>query len=128
MSAPLNAGNETNDTRWIRVIAVALLIVAIVVGGAALWQHFHRPKLMTLSEALWVTNRDFTRYYAPNTPEFRAIAEALASQGVAATEPRFDSFVIYRQGLTDVDSPREPLLIVGFDPTTIPSEHKTLSR
>jgi hypothetical protein len=114
--------------RWFRLFAFALCLVAFIFGVVILWQHFHRPRLMTLSEALWVTDRDFSRYFAPNTSESRVDIKALASQGVSATEPRFDSFVLYRQGLNDNASPSEPLLMFGFDPATIPPEHKTLSR
>lgn len=75
---------------------------------------------MSLPEALWVTERDYSRYYAPGTPESRSVVEALVQQNAFLADRRFDSFVLYRRGLSETSPANELLLILGFDPSSIP--------
>jgi hypothetical protein len=83
---------------------------------------------MSLPEALWVTELDYSRYYAPGTPESRVVAEALVQKDAALAERRFDSFVLYRRGLSESSPANEPLLFFGFDPSSIPRDQLAPTR
>lgn len=96
--------------------ALCLVVAALFMLGLLFWQHRPGPRLMTLDQALWVTERDGSRFYPPGSPPSRNVISAIARQGFPVSEPRFDTFVLYRQGLAETDDPNEKLLIFGFVP------------
>lgn len=122
----------TNDSggRWLRLVGVAVCIATLLIGGFVFWQYRQRAtNRLTLAEALWVTDRDFSRYYGPGTPESRLVVDALVRQSPPLSGPSFDSFVLWRRGIAFTDAPsHEPLLIFGFDPAAIPPERKKLAQ
>jgi hypothetical protein len=104
---------------------MAVCLAAVLAGSVVYWQHRNRAaKLHPLSEVLWITDRDLSTYYAPGTRESQAIARTFVSRDPSFAERRFDSFILYRQGLTATDSGSEPLLVLGFDPSSIPANRK----
>jgi hypothetical protein len=119
----LNESPETSSRRWFRLTFIAIVLATLIVAGVGYWQRRqYAATLLTLPEALWVTERDYSRYYAPGSPESRGVVEALALQDASFLERRFDSLVLYRRGLSDSDFAREPLLVFGFDPSSIPRD------
>src|SRR5688572_5104913 len=113
--------------RALQLTVIAISLAAVIVGTVAYWQHRDRTsRLLTLAEVLWVTERDFSRYYAPGTPQSQAVVQALAVRDSSLSQRRFDSFILYRRGLTETDRGEEPLLVVGFDPSSIPAAQKKL--
>ncbi len=123
----MNEATKNPGWRWLGLFAIALCITTLLVGGFAFWQRAARQ--MSLAEALWVTERDYSHYYSPGTPESQTVVQALTAQNPALAEQRFDAFVLWRRGILMTDGPaNDPLLIVGFDPSAIPPERKTIAR
>ena len=110
---------------WLRPIVIAIsctvLFLAIV---AHRWERQYNRKLMTLSEALWVTDSNLTHFYGPGTPESLKIAAALSKSFGFSNERRFDAFVLWRG---DLDLPRGPADVLSFepfDPARLPAKNK----
>jgi hypothetical protein len=112
----MNQVGSTLARHWLRLILVTFCASSLIIFGVVWQQRRPADELMTLSEALWVTERDFSQFYPPGSTESQSIAQALIRQTGSFAERRFDSFVLYRLGLTDTDPGSEPLLVVGFDP------------
>jgi hypothetical protein len=65
------------------------------------WRLDHRATAgtMPLEQALWVTDREVTRIYAPGTPD-----------------QRFQAPLLYRMGMSSSGKASEGVLMIGFDP------------
>jgi hypothetical protein len=82
------------------------------------WRLDHRATAgtMPLEQALWVTDREVTRIYAPGTPEQRSIAWQFRSTGSVAADQRFQAPLLYRMGMSSSGKASEGVLMIGFDP------------
>ena len=105
------------------LVSFAVCVAVIVIAAGGYW---HRRNLiaalMPLTDALWVTERDYSRYYAPGTPESRSVVQALVQQDSSLVERRFPSFVLYRRDLSESSPANETLLVFGFDPSSVPRQ------
>lgn len=126
---PVNEARHISKRRVAGLIAIAVCLAAGLVTAVGYWQQRQREaNLRTLPEVLWVTDRDFSRYYSPGTTESQEVVQALIGQDHSLGERRFDTFILYRSGLAETDPSREPLLILGFDPSSIRAEQKKHSQ
>jgi len=121
--------SKTSSRRWLLLVSFAVCLVAIIVAAVGYWQRRHfAAAVLPLADALWVTERDYSRYYAPGTPESRSVVRALVQQDASLVEQRFSSFVLYRRGLSETSPASETLLVFGFDPSAIPRQHLVPTR
>ena len=104
------------------LLVIAVCLTAVIVAGVGCWQRQRAAASMTLSQALWVTERDYSRYYPPGSPESRSVVEVLARKHASLLDRTFDSFVLYRRGLSDTSPANERLLVIGFIPPTLPAK------
>jgi len=87
--------------------------VLAIVSGAFIYQHLSSQPQMTLEEALWVTDKEMKNYYPPKSPQSQKIVELLIPKYLDE-DIKYEKYVLYRQGLTDTDMSREPL-VMSYD-------------
>jgi hypothetical protein len=90
---------------------IGLFFGCIVVAGFAAHLEYRKPSKISIEQALWVTDWEIQRIYAPGTPEQRSIVAQLGE------ELEFDSPVLYRMGGTSAAGASEGLMLFGFDPS-----------
>lgn len=111
----MNASSAINAIRWPRAILVgicaATAIVCIIFG---IIRSSYTEDLLSLDEALWVSDWNITTIYGPGTKEQRTIVQKLRSTGREFSE--FDAPVLYRMGGNYSMNSSEGIVMIPFDP------------
>lgn len=101
----------------LRVAVTSILGLIVILTPFTIYHYVTRsePKY-TLSEALWVTDRDMKRFYPPHSPQSQAIIGVIKQAAVNTEQKEYNEYVLYRMGLSTKDEPTKSLLILGFQP------------
>jgi len=111
--------------RIVRVARISLVgFLFAVVLSLAYVRLAQRGPEYTLREALWVSDRDMKTFHPPLSPESQSIIEILKDKGFATDKKEYQTYVLYRGGLSTNDAPGKTLLIFGFQPPANPHPPK----
>lgn len=97
------------------IILSVLLFGGLVIGAIWFYQYKAREaRLMSIEEAMYVTDWDITTIYGPRTPQQARIVKQFRSYGGDKLE--FDAPVLYRMHASASGNTGEGILLMGFDP------------
>lgn len=106
----------------LRIARLALVGFLFALALYAAYARYPRSTpTYTLREALWVSDRDMKSFHPPLSPESLFIVDLLKTRGFPTDTKEYQSYVLYRGGLSTSDPPEKSLLILGFQPPSNPA-------